>query len=232
MTNNLRVTAVNRARRWKEKSLERHLDIIDTLFACIKLRDEPTAVHSVIMAHYSFELAQIHAREEALLYYAGSLTHDVGKIAMNDTILKSGRKLSTEERQQLWEHVSCGTTLLKELDLPRTVIEIAQFHHERFDGSGYVSGLKGYGIPLTGRITAVSDTYSALVSNRPYQNARQALEALEIMKRDSHLFDPNILESFIEIVEREQQSVRSEKSKKMPWNKLMGVREVTVDGQL
>lgn len=203
MTNNLHLTAISRA-CFQDKKLELHLDKIESLFACIKLRDEATAVHSVVMAHYSYKLAKILAEENAILYYAGSLTHDVGKIAMIDTILKSDRRLSPEERRGLWGHVTSGATLLRELDLPKTIIEIAQYHHERFDGSGYVYGLKGYDIPLSGRISAVTDTYSALVSDRPYQKANHALDALEIMKRDAHIFDPKILESFIEIIETEQ----------------------------
>jgi putative two-component system response regulator len=182
------------------------MDVIDALFASIKLRDELTAEHSVIMAHYSYHLALVHDKENAEMYYAGSLVHDVGKLAMNDSVLKGNQILSAQERQYVKKHVKDGVGILTELEMPQLVIDIARYHHERYDGSGYLEGLQGKEIPLAGRISAVADTFAALITERPYQKKRDCQEAITIMLRDRSLFDPDILDSFIEIVDRHKPS--------------------------
>lgn len=200
---------------------------IDTLFECIKLRDVDTAVHSLTMAYYSYQLAQIYMPGYAYLYYAGSLIHDVGKIAMGDDILKGNKKLSVEERYLLREHVTAAITILKELEMPETIVNIAKYHHERYDGSGYLFGLRGKQIPLEGRISAVSDTYAALVTNRPYQCALNGKAVLEIMQSDSHLFDAEILESFLGIIEKEP--VNSKSDVKKLWKDLISENNICIN---
>lgn len=178
------------------------MDVIDALFASIKLRDEITAEHSIIMAYYSYHLALVHDKANAEMYYAGSLIHDVGKLAMNDSVLKGNQILSAEERQYLKKHVKDGVGILTELEMPQLVIDIARYHHERYNGSGYLEGLQGEEIPLAGRISAVADTFAALITGRPYQKRRDYHESIAIMVRDRGLFDPDIFDSFIEIVNR------------------------------
>jgi putative two-component system response regulator len=177
----------------------RILGVIDTLFASIKLRDAVTAEHSLIMARISFRLALIHDRTNAGMYYVGSLTHDIGKLAMPDTILKGNQLLNYGEREILRQHVTDGVDMLTQLRMPKLVIDIARYHHERFDGSGYLEGLKGKDIPLAGRIAAVSDTYATLVTGRPYQSKKEHKEAINIMENERELFDPDIFESFLQI---------------------------------
>ncbi|MBX4152593.1 HD-GYP domain-containing protein [Paenibacillus lautus] len=203
-----------------------NLEIVDALFYCIELRDKLTATHSVVMAHYSYELAKIYDQEQSLLYYAGSLIHDIGKIAMDDRILKGNIRLSADERTCLWEHVKSGERILERLPLPAIVKDIVRYHHERFDGSGYIKGLKGYSIPLCGRIAAVSDTFSAIICGRPYQNLRSAREAINIMKRDTHLFDAAILKSLTIIVEKEINNNRVISESKVPWNMLQDTEKI------
>lgn len=187
--------------RWSKSSgsLE-NFRVIAALYSCLKVRDPLTAMHSLHMAKFSYSLALRFDRENAPLYYAGSLTHDIGKIGMTDKVLKGNDILSPEERHYLRIHVNDGYRILSELGMPSIMLQIVQYHHERYDGSGYLEGLKGDNIPLPGRITAISDTYSALTSERPYSKALDHNRAIEIMKNDAGQFDPSLLEYFIHSV--------------------------------
>lgn len=175
--------------------------VIRALFYCLDIRDPLTAIHSLNMAHHSYRLAGYFDKENAFLYYAGSLIHDIGKVGMNDKVLKGEGKLTIEERTSLRQHVIDGSQIIKGFDLPRIVTEIVRYHHERYDGSGYLEGLNGSAIPLAGRITAITDTYSALTSDRPYAKALSRGEAINVLRKDRFQFDPTLLNCFIEIVD-------------------------------
>lgn len=175
------------------------LKVIEALFSCLKIRDPLTANHSLHMAQYSFRLALKFDKPNALLYYAGSLMHDIGKIGMTDKVLKGKDILTDAEREYLREHVTDGYRILSELNMPTVMLEIVRYHHERYNGSGYLEGLKGMEIPLPGRITAITDTFSALTSDRPYSKAMGQSKALDILLKDSNQFDPEILSYFISI---------------------------------
>ncbi|MFD2614728.1 HD-GYP domain-containing protein [Paenibacillus gansuensis] len=183
---------------------ESTLETIKLLFDMLQLRDKVTAKHSLSMAELSYQLAKECDNRNAMLYYLGSLTHDIGKIGMHDKILKSNKALSPQERKSLHAHVEDGYNLLKKLNLPQVILDISLYHHERYDGSGYLLGLQGKEIPLAGRIAAITDTYSALTTNRPYQRALNKQDALNIITKDSHMFDPEVLSIFLKLREREK----------------------------
>lgn len=172
--------------------------IVQALYHCLHIRDPLTAAHSVHMAHHSYRLAEYFDKENAPLYFAGSLTHDIGKVGMSDHILKGKHVLTLDERNVLRSHVSDGYRILSGLGMPKIMLDIVRYHHERFNGSGYLEGLQGEKIPLAGRITAITDTYSALTSDRPYSKAIGHNRAVEIMLEDVEQFDPIILAFFIE----------------------------------
>jgi putative nucleotidyltransferase with HDIG domain len=178
-----------------------NLRVIEALFSCLKIRDPLTAIHSLHMAHFSYTLALRFDKRNAPLYYAGSLTHDIGKIGMSDKVLKGKEILTLEERGYLREHVSDGYRILSKLGMPAIILDIVKYHHERYDGSGYLEGLIGNNIPLAGRITAISDTFSALTSDRPYSKAMEHSRAIDIMKKDESQFDPRILDYFISSID-------------------------------
>jgi len=185
---------------------ETYIPIIEALFTCLKLRDVATAEHSILMAYYTIQLARIHDIDNADMYFIGSLTHDIGKLAMSDSILKGNKRLTTEERKSLSQHAIDGEELLKKLNMPQLIIEIASIHHERYDGSGYPLGLIGKEIPLSGRITAITDTFATLIGGRPYQKSKNKEEAMSVMKENEHLFDSVILNSFNELINSKQLS--------------------------
>lgn len=171
--------------------------MIQALFRCLKIRDPITALHSLHMAELNYLLAKDFDLANAELYYGAALTHDIGKLGMADRILKGSSRLSGDDKVQLFNHVTDGYRLLQSLEMPGIILETVKYHHERYDGSGYVVGLTGTDIPLPGRIAAVTDTYSALTSFRPYQKALEKHEAINIMMKDKEKFDPIILESFL-----------------------------------
>ncbi|GKS12944.1 hypothetical protein YDYSY3_39440 [Paenibacillus chitinolyticus] len=175
-----------------------------TLFSGLKARDEPTAAHSVIMAKYMHKLARIFDPLNVNLYYLGGLIHDIGKLSMSDDILKSSSIISSKQKLHLQQHVLDGVKLLTEVGMPALIIEIAQNHHERFNGTGYPKGLYGSEIPMSGRIAAITDTFSALTVYRRYQPVKDSLEAIEIMKDNSFLYDPDIMKCFINLIYAEQ----------------------------
>jgi putative two-component system response regulator len=130
--------------------------------------------------------------------------HDVGKISINDNILKKPGKLNTEEFAEMKKHASFGEqiiekieTLAKESDFLDYAKIFAASHHEKWDGSGYPRGLKGDKIPLLGRIMAIADVYDALTSVRPYKKAFTHEEAVRIINEGSGTqFDPSLVEVF------------------------------------
>ncbi|MCB1058341.1 MAG: HD domain-containing protein, partial [Acidobacteria bacterium] len=99
----------------------------------------------------------------------GALCHDLGKILLPSELLAAPRRLEVEERRRVETHPELGAALLRRLGAPRSWVDVALAHHERWDGGGYPYGLAGADIPLAARIVAVVDTYDAIVSDRPYR---------------------------------------------------------------
>ena len=140
-----------------------------------------------------------------LLLYTLAPMHDVGKIVVSDQILKQPRRLTQEEFEKMkWHAKDGGTVVMKILDgitdeeYIRFAADIATYHHERWDGTGYPLGLKGESIPLSARIMAIADVFDALISERCYKNAIPIDDAFEIIKSESGThFDPKLVEVFL-----------------------------------
>ena len=112
---------------------------------------------------------------------AGKL-HDIGKIGVPDSILLKPGKLTDEEFSIIKKHPLTGASILGSIHSLQPLLPVILHHHERFDGKGYPSGLKGEGIMLWARITAVADTYHALISDRPYRKGMSHEEAMNIIE--------------------------------------------------
>ena len=144
------------------------------------------------------------------LLLQSSQLHDVGKISINDNILKKPTNLNREEFNEMKKHASFGEqiiekieTLAKESDFLDYAKIFAASHHEKWDGSGYPRGLKGNDIPLLGRIMAIADVYDALTSVRPYKKAFSHEEAVRIITESSGAqFDPALIEVFSRTAEQ------------------------------
>jgi len=170
----------------------------------LELRDRETDGHSKRVTELTVRLAKMLFFSEEELKYArwGALLHDIGKMSIPDAILLKPGKLNDEEFQIIKKHPETAKSLLENIPYLEPALVIPQFHHERWDGSGYPYGLKGKDIPLPGRIFAVIDVWDALLSKRPYKKAWSKEEALNHLREKSGiLFDPEIVDAFSEIVE-------------------------------
>ncbi|TIH14650.1 response regulator [Marinifilum sp. JC120] len=180
---------------------EAHVETIHHLCAAAEYKDEETANHLIRMAEYSRILAEKSGldKETVQLIHTSSPMHDIGKIGIPDRILLKPAKLTPKEWDVMKSHAVIGGSILsmgssEYIDMGAV---IALSHHEKWDGSGYPSGLSGDDIPIPGRICAVADVFDALTSRRPYKEAFSVEKSLEIMKQGRGVhFDPNLIDIF------------------------------------
>ena len=164
-------------------------------------------MHLRHIQYYSLALAlrmglpDEQAREIA---YA-AMIHDVGKAQVPDAILQKPGPLTPEERCEIQKHTIWAGALLSDTEEFTVARDVARYHHERWDGTGYPDGLAGEAIPMAARIVAVADVYDALVSERPYKVAWPPAVAIAEIRRlaGSHL-DPAIVEAFLGPVRHER----------------------------
>lgn len=174
--------------------------------AALDLRDEETEGHTQRVTSLTLKIAQKMGFGQDKLVHVrrGSLLHDIGKMGVPDNILLKSGELTDEEWAIMRKHAIYAYDLLKRIPYLNPALEIPRYHHERWDGSGYPSGLKGEDIPLAARIFAVADVYDALTSKRPYREAWSRRKALDYIKslRGEH-FDPQIVDIFCEFLHEE-----------------------------
>ena len=179
--------------------LRGNIELMEVLGGAIAKRDSDTNTHNYRVTIYAIRLAEAVGLDSAQIrtLTAGAFLHDVGKIGISDNILLKPGKLTDEEFAVMRTHVLLGVDILSKssaLDMARDVVE---FHHEKFDGSGYVRGLKGEEIPLNARIFAIVDVFDALTSRRPYKEPFSFDKAMAILREGSGKhFDPALLTAF------------------------------------
>lgn len=192
-----------RERKALEETAEAHRETIEVLASSLDLRERETALHSKRVQEYALLLADrmglmdIRLRESLEM---GALLHDVGKIGVPDGVLLKKGDLTEEERDMIRRHPGLGASLLNRIPFLSGAREIVQSHHEKYDGSGYPSGLMGESIPLGARIFAVVDVFDALTTDRPYRSAaayRQATACIGEQRGSS--FDPMVVDAFLRI---------------------------------
>ncbi|MBF0622632.1 MAG: response regulator [Magnetococcales bacterium] len=156
---------------------------IGSLVTALEARDAYTRGHSDRVAEMVTamgRLAGFSALDLDVLFLAGRL-HDIGKIGIRDAVLLKPGKLSDEEFAQIKQHPYMGGIILKSIPRLSKIVDVVLSHHERLDGKGYPNGLKGDEIPLWARMTAVTDTFDALTSDRPYRKGMELDRALSII---------------------------------------------------
>lgn len=159
--------------------------IIRALTAAIDAKDPYTSGHSERVARIAVRLAEelgMPAQRRSDLYLAG-LLHDVGKIGIDDDVLKKSGPLTRDEYRKIQEHVEIGVTILKDLKKLRHILPGVRHHHESLDGSGYPDRLEGEQIPLEARILAVADSFDAMSSDRPYRKRLTPMQIDGILKK-------------------------------------------------
>lgn len=193
-----------------EKLEQAYIETIQTLRETVDAKDHYTRGHSDRVTEYSMLIAnRLNLSEDELkTLHTGALFHDIGKIGVPDQILLKPGKLDDREYSEIKQHPLVGAHILATASIFSDIIPIVKHHHERYDGKGYPSQLKGEDIPYLARIVAVADTYDAMTSNRPYRDALTKEFVIEdIRKNLGTQFDPEIGKVFISILETEYDSL-------------------------
>jgi putative two-component system response regulator len=184
---------------------EAQLQIIERLGQAGEFRDEETGMHVMRMSHSSQMLALAAglgpARAELLLY--ATPMHDVGKIGISDLILLKPGRLDPEERKLIETHTTIGGKIIGEhkSELLTLARNVALYHHEKWDGTGYPHGLKGEDIPIEARIAAICDVFDALTSPRPYKEAWPLEKTVAMIQEEAGKhFDPMLVDAFLGIL--------------------------------
>jgi putative nucleotidyltransferase with HDIG domain len=191
------------------------LDTITALAYTIEAKDPYTQGHSQAVSRLAariagqLELSQVEIEEITL---AGIL-HDVGKIHVPDYLYEIPPPLSGKDQEIMRSHAAWGAKILEPLKV-KAIERMVRHHHEAFDGQGYPDRLKGEQIPLGARIICVADAYHAMISTRPYRNARSIEEAVAELRRcRGTQFDPLVLDAFLPSIKDFVEQPRSESAK-------------------
>ena len=186
-------------------SLESAETVIFSLANAIEAKDPFTKGHIDRVSSLAVSLG-IHielSREEISTLEKGGALHDIGKIGVKDSVLLKPGRLTPEEFEEIKKHPETGENICSPLNSLKLVLPIIKHHHERYDGSGYPSGLVGEDIPLLARLMAIVDVYDALTSRRAYRDALTHEQAMKIFRDDVEKakFDPALFEKFAELIE-------------------------------
>jgi len=194
--------------------------VLKTMAELVEFRDDVTGGHIERTQKYLRILLEASQEQEVYkeetaswdleLVWQSAQLHDVGKIAIRDDILKKPGKLTPEEFEEVKAHPVFGEKVIAKIGentTDKTFLEYARIfaltHHEKWNGTGYPSGLKGKEIPLQGRMLAIVDVYDALVSERPYKKAFTHEEAVKIITEDSGKhFDPILVDVFLSVADK------------------------------
>ncbi len=186
--------------------IERSYDItLEALGDALDLKDSETEGHSRRVTAYTIALARAMnvEIEQIKIIARGAFLHDIGKMAIPDSILRKPGKLNTSEQTLMREHCERGYDILHKIPYLKDVAEIVYSHQEHYDGTGYPRRLVGDQIPLGARIFAVADTLDAITSDRPYRRASSFdIAREEILRCSGTQFDPTVVEVFIKVPSR------------------------------
>jgi putative nucleotidyltransferase with HDIG domain len=179
------------------------LGTISALAAAVDAKDPYTFGHSNEVTIHAVKIAEelgLEADDVQMIRIAATL-HDIGKIGIDGAILLKPGKLTAEEREIINRHPAIGADILAPLDFLREAVPLVLFHHERFGGGGYPSGISGEAIPFGARIIAVADSFNAMVSDRPYREGLSLEAAMrELRENSGSQFDPTVVDAFLKLL--------------------------------
>jgi len=182
-----------------------YLGTIQTLARAIDAKDPYTKGHSDRVTKYAMKVAkEMKLSESAIrnIEYA-ALIHDIGKIGIQETILAKKGNLSETEYEIIKMHPLIGESIITPVKFLNGIAPLILYHHEHYDGKGYLEGLRGEGIPIGARIISVADAFDAMTSDRPYRKALTKEEARrELEKESGKRFDPEVVEAFLRLLDR------------------------------
>ncbi|MDD5108683.1 MAG: diguanylate cyclase [Candidatus Omnitrophica bacterium] len=187
--------------------------LTESIFAFAKtleLKDHYTGEHVENTVHFAIEIAKELnlAKEEVELIKQAAMLHDLGKIGISENILLKKGKLTKKEFEEIKKHPQIGADIIRPIQFLHALIPFIFYHHERWDGKGYPSGIKGEDIPLGARVIAIADVYQALISDRPYHKAFSKTVAIDLIKKASGTqFDPRIVSTFLKVINRKKRAI-------------------------
>ena len=182
------------------------LDMVYGFARLIEAKDQYTGQHVESTRSLAERIAEeLHLTDDQIINIKhAAILHDLGKIGIDDQILRKPGKLTEEEFNEIKKHPSIAAEVLKSVHALKDALPAILYHHERFDGKGYPDGLQGESIPLPARIVSVADVYQALTSDRPYRKGFEKSRALAIIKEEcGRQFDPAVVSAFFKIMEQE-----------------------------
>ena len=192
--------ALDNARLYHELE-ETFFQTAESLAEAIEKRDPYTGGHTRRVGKYSLAIARhlrLNRLERKWLKIASAL-HDIGKIGIEDCILRKPHQLSQEEFNAIKLHSNMGAEILKHIRQLKEIIPGVKYHHEKMNGKGYPDGLKGEKIPILAKIVAVADTYDAMTTDRPYRAALSRETAVKELRRCAGTqFDRKVVQAFIQ----------------------------------
>lgn len=186
----------------KNKKIARYIRILINI---IDIKDQYTSKHTervVMYAKLLEDKLNLSDKDKLNLIYAAYI-HDIGKINIPKEILIKDSPLTNAEWLQIKEHSEIGFNIIKNIDVLKDIAPIVLHHHERYDGLGYPDGLKGDDIPYLSRVLNVIDSFDAMTSKRTYNTQKSFEEGIEeLIRCRNSQFDPNIVEVFIENINK------------------------------
>lgn len=179
--------------------------MIFSLALAVEAKDAYTEGHCNRLSYYGAKLAE-HidlSDDDVKAVRRGGILHDIGKIAVDDRILRKQGPLTEDEFAHVKQHPVIGENICKPLKSLSNVLPIIRSHQERWNGSGYPDGLSRHQIPVTARVVMTVDLYDALTTDRPYRKALPQEEAFRIMHHEveNGLWDPELMRTFIQMIQ-------------------------------
>ena len=195
-----------------QKLEQAYMESIETLRYTVEAKDPYTRGHSDRVSEFSVLIGKYLGLSDEDLHTLkiGGLFHDIGKIGIPDSILLKPGKLTPDEYSEIKNHPSIGVHILSNAAIFRDIIPIVKHHHERYDGLGYPSKLKGEDIPYLARIAAVADTFDAMTSRRTYRDSLPLDVVKEEFEKNRRIqFDPQIADVFLDILNNHYDEVKA-----------------------
>ncbi len=193
-------TYVTRLKKASERNIELFEGSIKSIAAAVDAKDPYTQGHSDRVTAYSVEIARSMglSAEEIKNIRLAAMLHDVGKIGISDSVLSKKGALTDEEFEEMKKHPEKGAQIMSPIDALRDIIPGLRYHHERYGGGGYPTGIAGEDIPLMARVISVADTFDAMTTKRPYQNPMTPEFAVsKIYELRKSKYDEKVVEAFI-----------------------------------
>lgn len=180
-----------------------YIETIDTIRQMVDAKDDYTRGHSDRVSEYAVKIAEAMGKDETYIerLRVAGLFHDMGKIGVSDGVLRKNGKLTKEEFDQIKKHPSLGRKILSSYSSFKDILPMIEYHHERYDGTGYPSGISGDHIPEEARIISVADAFDAMTTKRTYRDSLTLEKAIdELIRGKNTQFDAHIVDTFLKIV--------------------------------